>query len=102
MSDIERPQVVLVNRCIIENEGKLLLIKRASDDSYNPGLWEFPGGKLDEGQDLTSALKREVLEETGLRVEPTSPLVYADSFIIEQGKYHGLPYVVLFGVASVP
>lgn len=101
MSEINRPQIVLVNRCIIKNDDALLLIQRSANDNHNPGLWEFPGGKLDGGQDLASALGREVLEETGLTVEATSPLVYADSYIITTGKYTGLPYVVLFGIGRI-
>ncbi|MEO7717426.1 MAG: NUDIX domain-containing protein [Capsulimonas sp.] len=32
------------------------------------GDWEFPGGQVEEGESLTAALEREVLEETGVRV----------------------------------
>ncbi len=64
-------------------------------------MWEFPGGKLDTGQDLTEALEREVMEETGLLVEATSGLVFAESYVIDTGKYKGLPYVALFGLARV-
>ncbi len=99
----DRPRIVLVNRCVIENdEGRLLLIKRSQNDRFNPGLWEFPGGKLEAGQDLQTALRREVIEETGLTVEPVSPLVYADSFVIKEGnKYAGLPYVVIFNIGRI-
>lgn len=91
--------MVLVNRCIVgDDRNRLLLIQRAETDENNPLQWEFPGGKLDEGQDLTHALEREVLEETGLLVEPSSHWVYADSFVLSRGKYAGLPYVVLFGI----
>ena len=97
----ERPQVLLVNRCFIVNdEGKILLIKRASNDSFRPGFWECPGGKLDQGQDLTQAREREVLEETGLRIQLTHPLVYADSYIVDIGRYTGLPYICLYGIAK--
>jgi len=102
MTEVERPQVVLVNRCIIhDNDGRILLVKRSADDSYNPGLWELPGGKLDIGQDLSTALQREVEEETGLDVESQSPIVYSDSYVINDGKYKGLPYVLLVGIGKV-
>ena len=96
-----RPRIVLVNRCIILNEkGKLLLIKRSMEDEHAPGMWEFPGGKLDEGQDLSSALEREVLEETGLLVSPKTRIAFVESQIIPKGKYKGLPYVVLVGIGK--
>jgi 8-oxo-dGTP diphosphatase len=102
MTKIERPRVVLVNRCLVKNDKKeMLLIQRSKDDRYNAGMWEFPGGKLDIGQDLSHALEREVMEETGLLVESESKLVFADSFVIGTGPYRGLPYVALFGIAHV-
>jgi 8-oxo-dGTP diphosphatase len=95
----ERPRIVLVNRCIIVDGGsRILLIQRAPESGHYAGLWEVPGGKLDEGQDLSHALEREVLEETGLLVESVSRLVFADSFVLGAGKYAGLPYVVLFSI----
>jgi 8-oxo-dGTP pyrophosphatase MutT (NUDIX family) len=98
----QRPRVVLVNRCIILNKiGKILLIKRSLKDYNAPGLWEFPGGKLDEGQDLSNALEREVIEETGLFVTPTDRTAYIESSIIPRGKYRGLPYVVIIGIGKL-
>lgn len=97
-----RPKVVLVNRCIILNgKGKFLLIKRSPNDYYASGLWEFPGGKLDEGQDLTNALEREVIEETNLLVLPTTRIAYTESSVIPKGKYKGLPYVVIIGIGKM-
>jgi len=89
MSDInERSRIILVNRCFVfSEEKKILLIKRADEDSHSPGLWECPGGKLDQGQDLSRARERGVMEETRLLVSLTHPLVYADSYIISDGKY---------------
>ena len=65
MSADERPRVVLVNRCFVRDGEKLLIIQRAKLDSMNAEKWEVPGGKLDEGQDLSHAQEREVMEETG-------------------------------------
>ena len=97
-----RPRVVLVNRCIVFNKkGQFLLIKRSLDNYYAPGVWEFPGGKLDEGQDLSQALEREVLEETGLLILPTTRMAFTESYVIPVGKYKDLPYVVIVGIGKV-
>lgn len=97
-----RPRVVLVNRCIVFNKkGQFLLIQRSLNEYHAAGQWEFPGGKLDEGQDLSQALEREVLEETGLLILPTTRIAFTESSIIPIGKYKGLPYVVIIGIGKM-
>ena len=96
-----RPRVLLVNRCIVLNDNnKILLIRRAKGDRWASGFWEFPGGKLDEGQDISHALEREVIEETGLLVIPSSRIAFVDSMIIASGPYQGMPYVVIVGIGK--
>ncbi len=46
--------------------GEVLLVERSGDPSG--GLWSFPGGHLEWGETLEDAARREVFEETGLRV----------------------------------
>jgi len=94
---------VLVSRCFVKrDDGLILLIKRSLDDSHNPGKWEAPGGKLEQGEDVTRALEHEVIEETRLVVRPVSSLAHIDSFIIgDNGKYLGFSYIVVFGIAEV-
>lgn len=98
-----RPRVLLVNRAIVLNDRKeILLVQRAKDDTNYPNLWEFPGGKLDAGQDIANALEREVLEETGLFVIPQTRVAYVESYIVTNSKrYNGLPYVVLVGICKM-
>lgn len=55
------------------DDGTILLIRRSLDSSTDPGRWDLPGGKMDRGERLVDALAREVLEETGLAVEPLRP-----------------------------
>lgn len=53
---------------VIRNkEGKVLACRRAADRHLG-GLWEFPGGKVEEGEDPRAALARELLEELGIVV----------------------------------
>lgn len=52
---------------IVSRMGQFLLIRRADPDP--PALvWAFPGGKVEPGEQPQTAVVREVLEETGLRV----------------------------------
>lgn len=96
-----RPHVLLVARSMIQdNEGNILVIKRSKRDSYNPSLWEFPGGKIDPGQDVHHAIEREILEEAGIVIDSFSRIVYVQSEIIMEGKYSGLPYLVIVGMSN--
>ncbi|MFA6348825.1 MAG: NUDIX domain-containing protein [Candidatus Paceibacterota bacterium] len=89
-------------RCFVVNEaGRLLLMKRSLSDPYKKGLWECPGGKVDTAEDLWCAGIREVEQETGFLVEPVAPLTYVDNHVIREGKYKGNLYVQVIGVARV-
>ncbi len=56
-----------VTAAVIEREGLLLLAQRRQEDLLG-GLWEFPGGKVKEGEDLPACLRREIREELGAEV----------------------------------
>lgn len=87
---------LLVSRAIIVDGEKILALQRSSDDSHNACQWEFPGGKVDAGEELLAGLNREVGEETGLSIQATSQLAYVESEIVVGGKYDGRLYVALF------
>jgi ADP-ribose pyrophosphatase YjhB (NUDIX family) len=56
-------------QALVEQDGRVLLGRRAHEPSG--GLWDIPGGFLDEGEHPLDGLRREVREETGLEIEPT-------------------------------
>lgn len=95
-----RPRVVLVNRAFILNKGKILIIKRQDNDSHNALLWEVPGGKMEKGEDISMALEKEVLEETNLAIQPIDKIAFYTSTILSTGKYKGLNYIELYGIAK--
>ena len=45
-----------------------MLVDKRRADGLLGGLWEFPGGKVEEGEDLHSALVREIQEELGVDI----------------------------------
>ena len=54
---------------ITDEDNKILILKRSTDSKTNPGKWELPGGKVDQGESFDKALLREVYEETNLKIK---------------------------------
>ncbi len=52
---------------IVWNEGRILICQRPAG-GHMPGFWEFPGGKIEEGENDREALQREICEELGIAV----------------------------------
>lgn len=65
---------VAVKGIILNKENKILLLKRSKKEDVFKELWDIPGGKIDFGEDLKQALKREISEETGIKVEVLHPI----------------------------
>lgn len=64
----KKPFALSVKVIIRDADGRCLLLKRSMSSKWNKGKWDFPGGKVDPGEDFERALLREVVEETGLRI----------------------------------
>ena len=62
---------------IIRKDGKILVAQRKFGDTFG-GLWEFPGGSIEEGESKEEALRREIAEELGIDIN-----VGKEVFVIE-------------------
>ncbi|MEK1904322.1 MAG: Nudix family hydrolase [Pseudomonas sp.] len=83
-------------------DGRVLIAKRA-DNQHQGGLWEFPGGKVEEGEAVQAALARELEEELGIHVSAARPLIqvqhdYPDKQVLldvwEVSSFTGEPHGV--------
>jgi 8-oxo-dGTP diphosphatase len=86
--------ITVVAAVIRDKEGRVLLTRRPQD-RHMGGLWEFPGGKIDDGEGPSEALVRELDEELGLAIEVEQPLTFA---VHEEA---GLRILLLFFSASI-
>ena len=59
---------------LIDDAGRVLITQRARE-AHQGGLWEFPGGKVEAGEDVVVALARELQEELGVAVETSTPFM---------------------------
>lgn len=66
------PRPVLAVSAAILHEGRVLLVRRGREPSK--GLYAFPGGRVEPGEALEDAARRELLEETALTAGPLTPL----------------------------
>ena len=80
--------------CILENDGLYYIQQRRADDVWG-GLWEFPGGRLKDGESPEQAARREVCEETEFTLSRLTPLA---TVVHHYTKYR----VTLHGFLSAP
>lgn len=80
-----KPVVRVVAGALFDKQGRVLIAQRPPG-KIMAGRWEFPGGKLDEGETHRQALVRELEEELGVTVLTARPLLdlshdYSDRFV---------------------
>lgn len=75
---LDRPVVDVAVGLLIASDGRFLLTSRPVGKVY-AGYWEFPGGKLEAGESVEQALRRELLEEIGVTIGAAR--VWRDSLV---------------------
>jgi A/G-specific adenine glycosylase len=69
---VKRPKAKIphhiVTAAVIRKDGRVLIAQRSQDEMFG-GMWEFPGGGLEDGETLQTCLKREIKEELGVKIK---------------------------------
>jgi 8-oxo-dGTP diphosphatase len=88
-----RPKPELAVSAAIFRDGKVLLVRRAGAPAK--GLWTLPGGRVEVGETLVDAVRREVLEETGLTIDVIGLAGYRESILPDAVGDRGRHFVIL-------
>ena len=78
--------IVAVVAVIRNDEGKFLVLKRHEREVAYPGMYTFPGGKVEENDTVQETLEKEVREETGLVLKRGKVLLKDKSFVRPDGQ----------------
>ncbi len=91
-------EIVHVAVAVIVNDSGEVCISLRHKDVHQGGLWEFPGGKIEQGETVEKALKREIKEELNLSILSSSFIsrvnvcsTVSPCFIFPPGNSHRPP-----------
>jgi len=76
-----------VGAILVDEEGRLFLARRGPQAKNERGLWEFPGGSVELGEQLADALRREMREEYGIEISVGELLDVVDHILPEEGQH---------------
>lgn len=71
---IRSPKHILCIASLVRSESNQIILVKTKDRG-----WELPGGQVEEGEDIFSALQREVLEEAGVKIKTIKPVAFYSS-----------------------
>lgn len=72
MTEISQVPIAVAVGILMQPNGDVLLAQRPTGKPY-AGYWEFPGGKVEPGESILDALKREFVEELGIEILTAEP-----------------------------
>ncbi len=78
---------------VVIRRGKLLILKRMSDDDSYPGVWDCVGGHFEKGESAEECMLREAREESGqsMKIVKVGPLIeYLDAY----GRAVAVPFIL--------
>ena len=90
---VKSPKIIRVTAAIIESENKILIAQRKANDNLFGGLWEFPGGKIEDGESPEECMARELKEELEIDVE-VGTLITSNKHRYPNGIFELLAYRV--------
>ena len=90
---IHKASIDVVAAVIMKND--LFLIANRSFEDNSQGIWEFPGGKVEENETFTSALVREIKEELSLNIKVGNMIATIDLNKTDKNVYVHYYYAII-------
>ena len=90
---IHKASIDVVAAVIMKND--LFLIANRSFEDNSQGIWEFPGGKVEENETFTSALIREIKEELSLNIKVGNIIATIDLSKTDKNIYVHYYYAII-------
>ncbi|MEK7584630.1 MAG: NUDIX domain-containing protein [Patescibacteria group bacterium] len=96
--DVKDALIRVLSECIADGIGQLctgallkrpagtLIVRRALSDDYLPGLYELPGGGMEQGESIVDCLRREMVEETSVIVTHIDALCPSFDYTSSSGR----------------
>jgi 8-oxo-dGTP diphosphatase len=82
---------------IFDQNASILVLRRSEQSRSNPGKWELPGGKPNQGESFEESFRREVREETGFEIDIHQSAGTADQ---EVAGYHVVHVILMATIRS--
>lgn len=98
------PVQITIKAVIVDEAGKVLVLKRVDKGVRNPGKYDLPGGWLEEGENIESTLAREFQEELGLDSVNIGAVIRMSEFLNEQKQYDrfkGLRFIAYYAGGEI-
>ncbi len=70
-----KPIKIIAKTALFNSDGKILVLTRSETDRRRPSGLDFPGGKIEQNEDILAGAAREIEEETGIVISPQEIIV---------------------------
>ncbi|MEJ7609123.1 MAG: NUDIX hydrolase [Bryobacteraceae bacterium] len=88
-----------VGALLFDDAHRILLVERGREPLK--GFWSLPGGVLETGETLSAGIQREVLEETGLRIDSLQPIEIFERIMLDEQNRTEYHYVLIDYIGRV-
>jgi 8-oxo-dGTP diphosphatase len=85
------PTTQLIVSALVRRDGQMLLVEEMEPGDPGP-TWMLPGGKVEPSETLIQALRRELAEETGMRLGGSPVIAFAIDITAPEGQYSAITF----------